>query len=233
MYVILVKDDDSLLVTQKERIMQRSKLFNDLWFIADPVYKGYNMADCTVLLEYTSPVSRKYRTEILTLSEDMYEGYLKYLLPIDTCITAEAGFVELQLTFICSDLDISGNSIQRVRKTVCTEIEVTPIAAWSDIIPDSALTALDQRIIKMDAQIKALNSMSENIYQSKADNVSYNRDTNEFQLTADGSPIGDKIVLKTGETDPDGTIVVDFSNYAGDYDNEEEDDSNASDVVEF
>lgn len=233
MYVILVNDDDTLLTTRRERIMQRSKLFNDLWFLVKPTYNGYSMADCTVLLEYTLPVSRRYRTEILVMSEEMYENHLKYLLPIDTTLTSEAGEIELQLTFIYSGLDENANSVQRVRKTMTTKIEITPISAWSDIIPDSALTALDQRIIKIDAQIKALNETNEMIVQNKADNIAYNKDTNEFQLTAEGKPIGDKVVLKVGETDPDGTIVVDFSNYAGDYDDEEEDISNASDVVEF
>ena len=91
MYVILVENDNSMQTTQKERIMQRSKLVDELWFLVPPDYKGYDMSTFTVLLEYVLPVSRKYCSEILVRSEDGYQGRLKYLLPIDTNLTSEAG----------------------------------------------------------------------------------------------------------------------------------------------
>lgn len=233
MYVILVNDDNTLLTSQKSRIMQRSKLVDELWFLASQTYNGYSMADCTVLLEYVLPVSREYHTEILTLSEELYEKKLKYLVPVDTKLTAEPGDIEVQLSFVYSDLDEDGSSIQRVRKTSSEKITIVPITAWSDIIPDSALTALDQRIIKMDAQIKAINDANKSINKSKADNLSYDEDTNAIQLTADGKPIGDKVQLRRCEADENGTPVVDLSSYAGDYDGEEDGDQNATKVVRF
>lgn len=233
MYVILVNDDNTLTTTIRSRIMQRSKLFDDLLFLVKPEYNGHSMSKCTVLLEYVLPASKKYRTEILVMSEDMYEGYLKYSLPVDTKMTTEPGDIELQLSFVYSDLDINGHDIQRVRKTVPTSLTITPISAWSDIIPDSALTALDQRIIKMDAQMKALNEMSVSISQNKADDIAYNEDTNELQLVAEGYPIGRKVALRTPESDPDGIVIVDLSNFSGDYDDGKEDEDEESDVLEF
>lgn len=210
MYVILINDDNTLLTTKRERIMQRSKLFDSLWFLANPIYKGYDMSACAVMLEYTLPVSKKYCTEILVLSEELYEDRLKYILPIDTNLTAEAGDIELQLTFVLSDLDEYGNGVQRVRKTMKTEITVTPITAWSDIIPDSALTALDQRIIKIDAQIKAINEMNDTVSNTKADDISYNEDTRELQLMANGKGVGNVVVLNTCASDKDGLPAVDI-----------------------
>lgn len=233
MYVILVNDDNTLLTSQKSRIMQRSKLVDELWFLANQTYNGYNMADCTVLLEYVLPASHEYHTEILTLSEDLYEKKLKYLVPVDTKLTVEPGDIEVQLSFIYSDLDEDGNSIQRVRKTSSEKITIVPITAWSDIIPDSALTALDQRIIKMDAQIKAINDANKSVNKNKADNLSYDKDSNAIQLTADGKPIGDKVQLRRCEADENGSPVVDLSAYAGDYDGEEDGDQNATKVVRF
>lgn len=229
MYVILVNDDNTLLTSQRSRIMQRSKLVDELWFLASQTYNGYSMAECTVLLEYVLPVSREYHTEILTLSDDMYEKKLKYLVPVDTKLTTEPGDIELQLSFIYSDMDEYGNSVQRVRKTSSEKITIVPITAWSDIIPDSALTALDQRIIKMDAQIKAINDANKSINKNKADNLSYDETANAIQLTADGKPIGDKVQLRQCAADQDGTPVVDLSAYAGEDDEEE----NAAEVVRF
>lgn len=207
-YVILVNDDNTLTSSKKERIMQRSKLFNSLWFLVNPIYKGYEMAECTVLLEYVLPVSKKYCTEILTLSEDRYEEYLKYLLPIDTNLTSEAGNIELQLTFVYADLDVDGTPIQRVRKTSTNTITIVPIAAWSDIIPDSALSAIDQRLIKADAQIKELIDAHNALNEDKADNITYNSDDNTLQLLSNGKIIGDKVKL---ECDDDGVPVVDLN----------------------
>ena len=39
-YVILVNEDNTLYGSQKERVMQRSKLVNTLSFVVDPIYKG-------------------------------------------------------------------------------------------------------------------------------------------------------------------------------------------------
>ena len=230
MYVILVNNDNTLSAPVKERIMQRSKLVDTLCFLSNPIYKGYDMTSCTVLLEYLLPVSKKYCSDILTLSEERYEEFLKYLLPFDTDLTSEAGKIELQLTFIYTDLDDKGNPIQRVRKTSTISIDIIPISAWSDIIPDSALTTLDQRIIKMDAQIKSLNDTAMSINDTKADNINYNPNSNELQLMAGDKLIGNKVALKSCSVDKDGIPVVDFYKSIGD---DFEDDADLRDVVLF
>lgn len=209
-YVILVNEDNTLTASRKERIMQRSKLFNNLWFLTEPTYSGYDMSTCTVVMEYILPISKKYHSEILELSEDGYQEYLKYVVPIDSKLTTETGEVELQLTFIYSDLDENGESIQRVRKTSIAKINIVPISAWSDIIPDAALGALDQRIIKIDAQIKELLNLGEAYDAAKADNIAYDADKQTLQLLSGENKIGDEVSLNV-DGGADGTTAVDFS----------------------
>lgn len=237
MYVILVNEDNTLICTEKQRLVQRSKLFDTFWFLVHPEYNGYDMSVCTVLLEYVLPVSREYRSEILELAADRYEGYLKYLLPVDTKFTKEAGELEVKLTFIYLDIDADGKPVQRVRKTEpALPVTIVPISAWSNIIPDEALTVIDQRLIKTDAQIKALEEMSILMETNKADNLDYNKETNELQLTANGEPIGDKVVLNNcDETLKDGIPAVDFSDLKEPgMDTDSGDDSDEMDnVVEF
>lgn len=229
-YVIMINDDNSMTTTQKRRIVQRSKLVDELWFLVKPMYNDYNMADFTVVLEYLMPVSKKYRNEFLTLADDTYQGYLKYTLPVNTKLTNEAGQIEIKVSFIYSDLDESGKSVQRVRKITSAFIDVIPSSAWSDVIPDCALSALDQRIIKLDAQIKALNETSSIISNAKADDLSYNENTNELQLMSGDTPIGSKVVLSAAY-DEEGMPSVDFDKVAGGDNSEDEDNSN--DVIEF
>lgn len=230
MYTILVNNQNELITTVKERIMQRSKLVDKLHFLVDPMYKDLDMSTFSVVMEYITPISREYKTEILVLSDELYKDKLEYTLPFDTYLTKEGGKIEVQLTFVRVEMDEDGNTTQRVRKTSPTTITVTPINAWSNIIPDDALTALDQRIIMTQAMIEATNEMNQYLNESKADDISYNEDTNELQLMAAGNAIGNKVVVKSGVSDlKDGLPVVDFNDTV--FEETEPDEDN--NVVEF
>ena len=149
-YIIIVENDNSLYGSQKRRIMQREKLVNTLCFLAPQYYNGYDMSQCTVMMRYLLPISKEFKTEILRLSNEKYKDeYLKYILPVDTCLTKEFGEIELNLTFTMLDVDDNGNVVQRVRKTDNHLLKITPVPDWDSVIPDEALSALDERIIKL------------------------------------------------------------------------------------
>jgi hypothetical protein len=193
MYTILLNESNELTTSIRERIMQRSKLVDSLHFLVDPTYKGLDMSLFTAVLEYITPVSREYKTEYLVKSDELYKGKLEYKLALDSNLTREAGKIEVQLTFIKVELDADGNPTQRVRKTSPTTITIVPISAWSDIIADSALTALDQRLIQVDAMINAANEMNNYLSETKADNIILNEEDNTIQLSANGIPIGEPV----------------------------------------
>ena len=195
MYTILVNDDNTLTTSVRERVMQRSKLVDSLHFLVEPTYKELNIADFTVTLEYVLPISKKYKVETLIKSDELYKERLEYKLPFDTNLTREYGDIEIQLTFTKVDLDEEGKDIQYVRKTSTTSITIVPISAWSDVIPDEALTDLDQKILKTDAQIKELREMQEDILVEKADNLVLDEENKELYLTAEGNQIGNKVKL--------------------------------------
>lgn len=211
MYTILVNDDNTLYGSHKERIMQRSKLVDNLVFIVDPIYRNtYDMTNASVMLEYVLPVSREYKTVNLVLSEERYNGcFLQYKLPFDTDLTSQAGSLELQLTFAYVEMDANGIGIQRVRKTSATTIEIIPITAWSDIVPDSALSALDQRLIKMDAQMRAMNDYLDVIDSNQVDNLVYNSTEETLQLSSRGVGVGDKVSVR--DMLDDGIPVIDLN----------------------
>lgn len=232
MYTLLVTESNEIVTTKRERIMQRSNLVDNLQFLVPPMYKECDITNSTVLLEYVLPCSKKYCSEILMKSDDMYEDHLVYMLPFNTKLTTEPGSIEIQLTFVYVDLDADGNSIQRVRKTSTNKITIVPIAAWSDIVPDAALAALDQRLIKQDAQIKALEELGASLNESKADNLSYDNASGSLQLLSGENEIGNKVTIKSCSCEPieDGVPVVDFSEAGGTTQPSEDD---GSDVVEF
>ena len=213
MYTFLIGEDNTLTATVVERIMERSKLVDSLHFLADPIYKETDMSDFTVMMEYVLPVSKKYKTEILEKSDELYKDMLEYKLPFDTALTSEPGDIEVQLTFVNVTLDADGRNTQYVRKVGPGSIKIVAISTWSDIVPDEALSAVDQRLLAAQAMIKALNEQNNTIMKSKADSLRYK--DNLLQLTAQGNPIGTAVKIvssDSGSTDPDdGTIrVVEF-----------------------
>lgn len=236
MYTILVNSDNSLYGSQKSRIMQRSKLVDNLRFIVEPTYNDIDMTSATVMLEYVLPVSRKYKTALLVLDDERYNDcFLQYKLPFDTGMTNEAGSLELQLTFAYVEMDSNGIGIQRVRKTSPTTIEITPITAWSDIVPDDALSSLDERIIKLDAQMRAMNDYLDILDDNKVDDLVYNDVEETLQLSANGVGIGNKVSVR--DMLDDGVPVVDLDSNT-DSENKPDDENNddcdcGENVVEF
>ena len=231
-YIILLNNDNTLYGSCKSKIMQKEKLFNKLWFLVPPHYNGYDMSQCTVTMRYMLPISREFKTETLVLSEDTYEEYLKYVLPVDTDLTKEWGAIELNLTFTMVDVDESGNVVQRVRKTDNYLLDITQIPDWDSIVPDAALSALDQRILKQDAQIKALAELA-NAFEGNVDivdNLVYDDINSTLQLSAKGVGVGDKVSVK--DMLDDGTPVVDFGNGTKPNPDEPKDDEDDN-VIEF
>ena len=209
MYVILVNPDNTLYGSVKQRVMQRSKLVETLKFIVDPIYNDIDMTNATVMLEYVLPVSREYKTVLLTLSDERYNNcFLQYQLPFDVDLTSQAGALELQLTFAYVEMMPNGIGVQRVRKTSATTIDIIPITAWSDIIPDSALSSLDQRLIKLDASMRAMNDYLNVIDNNQVDNLVYDDKNETLQLSAKGVGIGNKVNVR--DMIDDGIPVVDL-----------------------
>lgn len=211
-YTIIVCDDGNLYGSQKIKIMQKEKLFNKVWFLAPQYYNGFDMSQCTVTMRYLRPISKEFVTETLVLS-DRYEEYLKYVLPIDTCISKEWGDLELNLTFIMLDTDDNGNVIQRVRKTGNHILTITKLPNWDAIVPDESLSALDQRIIMQTAQIKALESLAETLENSQVDNLVYNPKEDVLHLTSKGNVVGNKVFVK--DMLDDGIPVVELGASSG------------------
>ena len=213
MYTILVTPQNELITTIPERIMHRSKLVNSFRFLVSPMWNGFDMSKFSVALEYVLPVSG-YTFEYLTLSSELYKGMLEYVLPIDTKLTKEVGNIELSLTFTLVETDDSGNQVSRVRKTSATTLPIYPTKKWSDYIPDSDLSPLDQRLIKQDAQTKALEELVERLEMAQIAGLKLNPDTNELYLVDHSNEsVGEKVDLndlaeELADTFDDGMIKV-------------------------
>lgn len=238
MYTILVKQDDTLVATNRENIYHRTSLVHKLRFLVDPLYNDGNetldMRTCICTLEYKTPISNTYVPVILTPSVDLYKEKVEYLLPVDTAITSEVGNVELKLSWIKLESGENGNFKERVRKTPVTTIEVLPVAQWSDYIADSKLDNIAQMILNNQAITEQMKVYVDQVQQlaqyntlTKADNMTYDEETNTLQLQSMGMPIGNPVTLEDCNLE-DGVPVVDFTTVEPD-----DGDKEVDNVVEF
>ena len=217
MYTILVNDDNTLSVTKRDRIMQKSTGFDAIRFLVNPKYKGFDMSQCNVTLRYKTPLSQELKTETLQLASETYNGFLQYIIQVDSKLTHEPGDIVCNITFTLIDIDEKGNPVARVRKVNDAEITINSITDWDALVPDGLLSSLDQRIIVQEKQIKQLAEVALLLDRDKADGLKYQEST--LQLTANGEPIGNQVYSPSGvEGDyPDysaGIPVVDFSDYS-------------------
>lgn len=201
MYTFLINADNSITASLVERIMQRSKLVDNLHFLADTIYSGVDMTNYTVLLEYKLPVSKSYKTEILKKSTELYKNKLEYKLPFDTNLTSEAGDIEFWLTFSDVEMTAGGETIQRVRKVGPGVVHIVPISNWADMVPDEALSPLDQRILELIALNKSMYDQLNTNLDNKADNIKYQN--NILQLTSNGKEIGNAVEIAGGGSGAD------------------------------
>ena len=212
MYTILVKNDDTLIATQKQNIMHRSSLVRQLRFLVDPVYasKGLNMANYVCILEYRTPISNRYTPVVLTPSEELYKEKLEYVLNLDTKITAEVGIVEMQLKWTTVEMMANGSFSEYVRVTGSTSIEVLPTNKWSDYIASSDLDPIVQMTLQNQAQAEQLKLYADYLMMTKADSIKYDAETNELTLMGDGNTL-DSVTLEDGDCScENGVPAVDF-----------------------
>lgn len=198
MYTILVTQDNELITSVKERIMQRSKLVDSLHFLVDQEYKGIEMKDFTVRLSYCLAGStNEPKSELLTLSPELYKDKLEYKLPFNSNLTREAGDIEMSLSFTKSEMDTEGNVTQLVRKTSSCFVTIIPVSKWLDAPTDGNLSAIDREILKTQEMIRALDEIGDSLATTKADNIVLDEETHELYLTSGGNVIGDKIDMDT------------------------------------
>jgi hypothetical protein len=111
------------------------------------------------------------------------------------------------------DVDDGGNVVQRVRKTENHILTITKLPDWDSVVPDAALSALDQRIIEQTKQIKMLTDLANILDSNKVDNIVYDDIDETLQLSAKGKAIGNKISVR--DMLDDGIPVVELGSGSG------------------
>ena len=221
MFRVLIRSDNTTIVTENQRIMQNSKLVDTLEIVVDKEYNGLSMAECTAYLEYLTPINHKIGQVVLEIADENYENdYLLYKMKIDTNLTNEVGQVQFRVHFIQVEMNEEGKVTTPVRQTDSFIMTVIPISDWMTL-PDGLLSGLDQRLIVMQQTNKAMADLQNKLSDEKLDDIKLDITSNEIYGTSNGEKKGEGIKLSDlgdaiADNTKDGMVVINT------YDDEED-----------
>lgn len=96
---------------------------------------------------------------------------------------------------------VANNAVQQLGKISKENTKIIPIDNWAEMIPDEALSSLDQRILELIALNKSMYDQLNTNLDNKADNIKYQN--NILQLTSNGKEIGNAVEITGGGSGTD------------------------------
>lgn len=188
MYDIYIRNDNTVIVTGGNRIVQGSSMVDTVRVLVPKTYNETikDMSEFSCMMEYILPCSKKYLVDVLVEDvpndetvDDVYENYVIYKFDVDSDLTSEPGDIEVQFTFAkAAIVDEYGIEIEpeRLRKTKKTRITIVPIAKWSDIMVEMVnsedpeyhekplpIDILDKKLVDINAKYRKKDPDNEDI----------------------------------------------------------------------
>lgn len=196
MYTLLIKEDKTVIASNREPIMQREKLVNKLQVICPRIFNGFDITQFDLAMLYRLPISKSLKLEILTLDDSAYkDDYCSYILDIDTDITSECGDVEILFQFMSTELSDTGENIQRVISTQSIYIHICELADWM-ALSDPALNTLAQLYLNNKNLILAQEQLAQVLYDRKLDDIKIDTEEGRIYGVSNGNKKGEGISLE-------------------------------------
>lgn len=159
MYTILMKADKSLVATVRATLFQREKLVDKIQFLIPYMYEDLDIRDCQIVLKYIDQGNEAH-TEILIMDEELYkENYVRCVMPVDTNLTQFAGDISVHLSFL--SLSTEPELHEEVMHSDDIVITISPRSDLYNFVSDKSLSVIDQKMLELDAKIKAVELMTD------------------------------------------------------------------------
>lgn len=187
MYTLKITDENTVITTVKESIVERSNAVDKIQIITNKMYRDQiDMTDVTVYMKYTLPVTKTIKMIKLIAHDINYEtNYIQYIIPADARITAEPGDIEVTFTFYKLVKNLDDSITSYVRKTQSGIISITPLVPFDKYVPDEMLDGLDKQILSLMARQKDIEALNEAIYNGlvKELDIRYDDENDKITLT--------------------------------------------------
>lgn len=216
MYTLRITDDNNVITTVKESLMEKSNCVNSIQIIINKLYKEQiDMTDTTAYMKYVLPVTKKIKITQLIADTTTDESHILYTIPVTANISAEPGDIEVSFTFLKLVHDEeSDTTTSYVRKTESGLIHITKLAQFDSYEPSEMLTELDQRILALMATAEDIKKLGQATYDNMPIDMKLDSEAKKLTLvnangnTGDGvgiADLSDSIAKELTGTDPDGT----------------------------
>ena len=216
MYTLRITDDNNVITTVKESLMEKSNCVNSIQIIINKLYKEQiDMTDTTAYMKYVLPVTKKIKMAQLIADTTTDESHILYTIPVTANISAEPGDIEVSFTFLKLVHDEeSDTTTSYVRKTESGLIHITKLAQFDSYEPSEMLTELDQRILALMATAEDIKKLGQATYDNMPIDMKLDSEAKKLTLvnangnTGDGvgiADLSDSIAKELTGTDPDGT----------------------------
>lgn len=216
MYTLRITDDNNVITTVKESLMEKSNCVNFIQIIINKLYKEQiDMTDTTAYMKYVLPVTKKIKMTQLIADTTTDESHILYTIPVTANISAEPGDIEVSFTFLKLVHDEeSDTTTSYVRKTESGLIHITKLAQFDSYEPSEMLTELDQRILALMATAENIKKLGQATYDNMPIDMKLDSEAKKLTLvnangnTGDGvgiADLSDSIAKELTGTDPDGT----------------------------
>lgn len=216
MYTLRITDDNNVITTVKESLMEKSNCVNSIQIIINKLYKEQiDMTDTTAYMKYVLPVTKKIKMTQLIADTTTDESHILYTIPVTANISAEPGDIEVSFTFLKLVHDEESDiTTSYVRKTESGLIHITKLAQFDSYEPSEMLTELDQRILVLMATAEDIKKLGQATYDNMPIDMKLDSEAKKLTLvnangnTGDGvgiAELSDSIAKELTGTDPDGT----------------------------
>lgn len=215
MYTLKITDNNTVVTSVKEKIVERSNYVDNIQIIVAKLYKEQiDMSEATVYMEYTLPISKKIKiTQLIPNNLEFKDDYIQYIVPAESNLTAEAGDIEVSFTFLKLISNEDDSVTPYVRKTQSGIIHISPLAAFAKFDPSEMLDDIDQRLLQWIALQQDMKALSESTYNEMVTDIHINDDKKLILTKRDGQDTGNGVEIEnlskhivdsvSGE-DPDG-----------------------------
>lgn len=215
MYTLRITDDNNVITTVRESLMEKSNCVNSIQIIINKLYKEQiDMTDTTAYMKYVLPVTKKIKMTQLIADTTTDESHILYTIPVTANISAEPGDIEVSFTFLKLVHDEeSDTTTSYVRKTESGLIHITKLAQFDSYEPSEMLTELDQRILALMATAEDIKKLGQATYDNMPIDMKLDSEAKKLTLvnangnTGDGvgiAELSDSIAKELTGTDPDG-----------------------------
>lgn len=196
---IKMNSDKSLIITIPTTIYRGENKADLITFLVPAQYGDINLADCAMMMRYILPDGTG-KSEPLSYLPEMYKDYLQFSTVANTRLTADDGEIIVWLTAIGDD----GSTVLKTGEAI---VPVYPNRDIADYMQPEELDQLDMLAAKV-AELE----------QNAVDTIIFNADDSTIQLSANGSPIGERIYVCTDNSNAvvdvavsdEGELVVTF-----------------------